>query len=65
MLGGSEMALNPRLSPDGHLLAFAAMVDGPTQVAVMKPESGNWAILTGYRCWDDSAPVKLKCGARW
>jgi hypothetical protein len=49
MLGGPEMALNSRLSPDGHLLAFAAMVDGLTQVAVMKPESGNWTILTRDR----------------
>jgi len=49
VLGGPEMALNPRLSPDGHLLAFLAMVDGLTQVAVMKPESGNWSILTRDR----------------
>ena len=49
MLGGPEMALAPRLSPDGHLLAFAAMVDGLTQVAVMKPESGNWSVLTRDR----------------
>jgi eukaryotic-like serine/threonine-protein kinase len=49
MLGGPEMAMNPRLSPDGHLLAFQAMVDGLTQVAVMKPESGNWSILTRDR----------------
>jgi WD40 repeat protein len=46
MLGGSEMALNPRLSPDGHLLAFEAMVGGLSQAAVMKPESGNWSVLT-------------------
>ncbi len=66
MLGGPEMSLNPRLSPDGHLLAFAAMVDGLTQVAVMKPESGNWSILTrdrarglvGYISWSpDGARV--------
>jgi len=58
-LGGPEMALGPRLSPDGHLLAFQAMVDGDTQVAVMKPESGNWNVLTqrrdrgsvDYLCW--------------
>lgn len=58
-LGGPEMALGPRLSPDGHLLAFEAMVDGDTQVAVMKPESGNWNVLTqrrdrgsvDYLCW--------------
>ena len=49
LLGGPEMALNPRLSPDGHLLAFQAMVRGLTQVAVMKPESGNWVILTQRR----------------
>ena len=49
MLGGPEMAMNPRLSPDGHLLAFQAMVEGLTQVAVMKPESGNWSILTRDR----------------
>jgi len=49
LLGGPEMALNPRPSPDGHLLAFEAMVDGLTQVAVMKPESANWSILTRDR----------------
>ena len=49
MLGGPEMAMNPRLSPDGHLLAFQAVVDGLTQVAVMKPESGNWSVLTRDR----------------
>jgi hypothetical protein len=40
------MALNPRLSPDGTLLAFKAFDNAQTQVAVMKPESGNWSILT-------------------
>jgi len=49
MLGGPEMAIDSRLSPDGHLLAFLAMIDGLTQVAVMKPESGNWTILTRDR----------------
>ena len=45
-LGGPEMAGNPRLSPDGHVMAFQAMVNGNTQLAVMKPESGNWNLLT-------------------
>ncbi len=54
MLGGSEMALNPRVSPDGNLLAFEAMVDGLSQVAVMKPESGNWSVLTRDR---DHGPI--------
>jgi hypothetical protein len=49
MLGGPDMALNPRVSPDGHLLAFQAIDRGLTQVAVMKPESGNWSILTHRR----------------
>ncbi len=49
ILGGPEMALDPRLSPDGHLLAFQAMDRGLTQVAVMKPETGNWSILTHDR----------------
>ncbi|MBV9340716.1 MAG: serine/threonine-protein kinase, partial [Acidobacteria bacterium] len=48
-LGGPEIALNPRLSPDGHVLAVQAMVDGNTQLAVMKPESGNWNLLTRQR----------------
>lgn len=59
MLGGPEMALNPRLSPDGHLLAFEVIDKGVSQVAVMKPESGNWTTLTHRRdvgmisavCW--------------
>jgi len=49
ILGGPEMALDPRLSPDGHLLAFQAFDRGITQVAVMKPETGNWSILTHDR----------------
>ncbi len=57
MLGGPEMALNSRLSPDGHLLAFLAMVDGLTQIAVMKPESGNWTILTRDRTRGQAAAV--------
>ena len=48
-LGGPAVAFGPRISPDGQLLAFLAMVDGLTQVAVMKPETGNWAILTQDR----------------
>uniref|UniRef100_Q021S6 non-specific serine/threonine protein kinase n=1 Tax=Solibacter usitatus (strain Ellin6076) TaxID=234267 RepID=Q021S6_SOLUE len=48
-LGGPEIALSPRLSPDGHVLAMLAMVDGNTQVAVMKPETGSWNVLTHSR----------------
>ena len=49
ILGGPEMAIDPRLSPDGSLLAFQAFDRGNTQVAVMKPETGNWSILTHSR----------------
>jgi DNA-binding beta-propeller fold protein YncE len=46
LLGGPEIALRPRPSPDGHLVAFYAFDRGFTQVAVMKPETGNWSMLT-------------------
>jgi serine/threonine protein kinase/WD40 repeat protein len=46
LLGGPEVSLEPRISPDGHTLALQAMVRENTQVAVMKPESGNWQVLT-------------------
>jgi eukaryotic-like serine/threonine-protein kinase len=46
LLGGPEGAFRPRPSPDGQLLAFYAIEDRYTQVAVMKPETGNWSMLT-------------------
>ena len=49
LLGGPSVALDPRVSPDGQMLAMQAMVNGLTQVAVMKPESGNWMVLTKDR----------------
>ncbi len=49
MLGGPEIAIGPRVAPDGRLVAFQAMVHGLTQVAVMSPESGNWSVLTRRR----------------
>ena len=48
-LGGPEIALCPRMSPDGSTLAFIVMEGNMTQVAVMKPESGNWRMLTHKR----------------
>jgi hypothetical protein len=38
--------MHPRISPDGHTLAFLAFAGELTQVAVMKPETGNWTALT-------------------
>jgi eukaryotic-like serine/threonine-protein kinase len=49
VLGGPEVAMGPRVSPDGRLVAFQAMVDGQTQVAVMQPGSGDWNVLTHDR----------------
>ncbi|HEV2492282.1 MAG TPA: protein kinase [Terriglobia bacterium] len=49
MLGGPNLAFGPRISPDGRTLAFQAMVDGLTQVAVMDTESGDWTVLTKSR----------------
>jgi hypothetical protein len=49
LLGGPEIALDPRVSPDGNLVAFQAYEQGYTQVAVMKPETANWSVLTHNR----------------
>jgi DNA-binding winged helix-turn-helix (wHTH) protein len=48
-LGGSTIASHARISPDGQLLAFRAIIDGLSQVAVMKPDSSNWTALTHDR----------------
>jgi eukaryotic-like serine/threonine-protein kinase len=45
-LAGPAIAVGPRVSPDGKLLAFQALVDGNTQLALMNPLSGNWKVLT-------------------
>jgi len=49
MLGGPAKAYAPRLSPDGHLLAFLAFVDQLPQLGVMKPNGNSWTILTSDR----------------
>ena len=48
-LGGPAVAYSPRISPDGHLLAFIAEVEGLSQVAVMKPGRGGWTVITHDR----------------
>jgi serine/threonine protein kinase len=48
-LGGPAAAMNPRLSPDGQMLAFEAIVDGLNQVGVMRLQSGQWTVLTSDR----------------
>ena len=49
LLGGSNVAFGPRISPDGHTVAFQAMVDNLAQVGVLNPGSGNWAVRTHDR----------------
>ena len=60
LLGGPEISVNPRPSPDGHWLAFISTdADDVMQLWVMKPESGNRIMLTHRRdrgyvqqlCW--------------
>lgn len=46
IVSGSSVAFGPRISPDGHTLAFQAMVDNLTQVAVVNPGGGTWSLLT-------------------
>ena len=48
-LSGPPVGIVPRVSPDGQTLAFQVFVDGLTQVAVMKPQTGAWAVLTRDR----------------
>ena len=45
-LGLPDRGMGPRIPPDGSLLAFQAMVGAVTQVAVMKPDSSDWRVLT-------------------
>ena len=47
-LGGPDVSMTPRLSPDGRTLAFEALVDRQTEVAVMRPDAGDWSILTHH-----------------
>jgi hypothetical protein len=46
VLGNATQVLASRLSPDGQTLAFVTPAGGVTQVAVMKPASGDWTLLT-------------------
>ncbi len=49
LLPGPTIAFWPRVSPDGRLVAFQAVLDNMSQVTVMDPESGNWSVLTRDR----------------
>lgn len=49
MIAGPSVSMGARISPDGHTLAFQAMIENVTQVAVASPDSGNWTLLTHDR----------------
>ena len=49
LLGAMTRVMAPRASPDGQTLAFVTLVGGLSQVAVMKPSSGDWTVLTHRR----------------
>jgi hypothetical protein len=49
VLGGSIRAFAPRISPDGQTLAFVTPEAGIRQVAVVKPGTGDWIVLTHQR----------------
>ena len=46
LLGGSIRVFAPRISPDGQTLAFITPDSGVDQVALMKPGTGDWIVLT-------------------
>ncbi len=46
LLGGSTAVFSPRVSPDGQTVAFVTLQDGISQVALLRPASGDWTILT-------------------
>lgn len=46
LLGGPPISYGPRISPDGRTIAFQALIEGQSQVAVLNPKSGNWTLLT-------------------
>ena len=49
LLGGPQVAMNGVVSHDGKMVAFQALTDGLTQLAVIKPQSGDWKALTTSR----------------
>jgi hypothetical protein len=59
---GGPTAFGPRISPDGQMLAFAAMVDGLTQVGIMlgvrSVDHPHQRSLAGRR-------VRRRLGSRW
>ena len=49
LVGGPPTIMQPALSPDGQLLAFQTLVEGQSQIGVLKPGVGTWRVLTSDR----------------
>jgi serine/threonine protein kinase len=61
LVGPMTRVMAPRSSPDAQTLAFLTLVGGRSQVAVMKPSSGDWTVLTRRA---DSGSVSKVCWSR-
>jgi len=61
LVGPMTRVLAPRVSPDGSSLAFVTLAGQNSQVAVMKPSSGDWTVLTRR---DDTGSVQKVCWSR-
>ncbi len=61
LVGPMTRVMAPRSSPDGQTLAFLTLVGGRSQVAVMKPSSGDWTVLTRR---GDTGSVSKVCWSR-
>jgi len=61
LVGPTTTVLAPRSSPDGQTLAFLTLFGGRAQVAVMKPTSGDWTVLTRRT---DAGSIAKVCWSR-
>ena len=46
LLGSATRVMAPRVSPAGDALAFVTLIGPASQIAVMRPASGDWTVLT-------------------
>ncbi len=60
LVQGPTIAYGPRISPDGTTVAFQMLVDGITQVAIVRPGSPATSVLTHA---SDRGPVLYLCWA--